>query len=63
MWDKLKVVNVEGAIHHRTDKAILFSTSGKRDDAVWLPKSAFEIYEEDGLIVLPEQMAIDKGLV
>lgn len=50
-----------------TDKAILVSETGEKDDAVWLPKSQIEI-ENDGhknfiTVTLPEWLAKDKGLV
>jgi len=62
---KSNIMDIDGAIHHQTEKAILFSTSGEADEAVWLPKSAVEFDEMNGLttIQIPEQLAIDKGLI
>ena len=62
---KSNIVDIEGAIHHRTEKAVLFSISGDRDDAEWLPLSVIEIDDSGDPVVvtLPEQIAIDKGLV
>ena len=54
--------------HAETAKAVLVSTTGFGDDAVWLPLSQIEIVQNrlnKGLfeITLPEWLAIDKGLV
>ena len=64
---KSNVVDLAGVVHHETDKAILFSETAHREDAVWLPKSQVEM-EYDGsrnfyTVTLPEQLALDKGLI
>lgn len=53
--------------HAETERAILVSETGNKDDAVWLPKSQVEI-ENDGYknfvtVTLPEWLAAEKGLV
>lgn len=62
---KSNIVDIDGAIHHITEKAILFSTDGVVFHAVWLPKSMIECDEELGVtsIQIPEQFAIDKELI
>jgi hypothetical protein len=64
---KSNVTDILGVIHHQTEKAVLFSDTGCRDDAVWLPKSAIE-FEPTGAIdhvelTLPVSMAQEKGLI
>lgn len=67
---KSYVVDLSVFIHYQTDKAYLVSDDGDRENAVWLPKSVVEI--EPGMensvgipvgITLPEDLAIEKGLV
>lgn len=52
-------------LHHETPLAILVSTDGDAENAVWIPKSACQ-YEKrrDGLyaVTMPEKLALDKGL-
>ena len=59
------IIDIEGTVHHRTDMAVLFSTSGERDDAEWLPNSQIELDDSSAIVVvtLPEQLALDKGLI
>lgn len=61
---KSNVIEIEGMAHYETGLAVLFSTTGENEDAVWLPKSQIEF---DGLgkttIVIPEWLATEKGLV
>ena len=60
------VIDLMVHVHHRTDKAVLVSDDGDRKGAVWLPLSAIEIEELPGgitQITLPEQLALDKGLI
>ena len=54
--------------HHRTDKAILVSDTGDKEDAVWLPFSQIEMEPVPGKsgfleITLPVWLAQDKGLI
>lgn len=62
---KSNIVDVEGMVHHQTKKAVLFSITGNRSDAEWLPKSQIEIENKHPIwtITLPEQLAVEKGLV
>lgn len=60
------VIDIDGAIEARTDKAVLFHT-GNKDEAAWLPLSQIEV-EETGVggivtVTLPEWLALDKGLI
>ena len=61
------LVDVDVIRHADTQKAVLVSLDGNENKAVWLPKSMIEIHwniKDDCFVVtLPEQMAIDKGLV
>ena len=62
---KSNIIDIDGAVHHRTEKAVLFSTDGNRANAKWLPLSQVEV--DGGLpiwtITLPEQLALDKGCI
>ena len=62
---KSHLVDIEVSVHRETEKAILVSLDGDKAKAVWLPLSRVEIhYQKRSLIItLPEQLAIDKGLV
>lgn len=65
---KSNLTDVEVMIHHATDKAVLVSADDNRDAAVWLPKSQIELEEKPiagraQIITLPENLAIEKGLV
>lgn len=61
----MRVVDIEGTVHHQTAKAILFSTDGVRGEAVWVPKSVAELEQEGAhwVLTIPENLAIEKGLV
>lgn len=64
---KSDLVDIEGMRHRTTERAILFSETGDKADAVWLPLSLIEI-ESRGTanhvtVTMPEWLAIDKGLV
>lgn len=65
------IIDIEVVLHNHTDKAFFVSTSGKHNDAVWIPKSLCEI-DHNGTylrrlhkvtLTLPERIAIEKGLV
>ena len=63
---KSNLVDLEGKIHHRTERAALFSLTGDRKDAVWLPLAVIEV--EGGefghvTVAMPEELAVEKGLV
>lgn len=66
MMSKSDLVDIEISRHAETDDAFLVSLTGKKDDAVWVPKSQVEMERRPralGLLTLPEWFAIDKGLV
>lgn len=63
---KSDLIDATMQLHHATDKAVLVSDDGDRDNAVWVPLSQCKI--ETGkrgivTITLPEWLAIEKGLV
>lgn len=62
-----ELADVTVQLHHETAKAILVSTDGDRDNAVWLPLSQLEIAERHAGgrldITLPTWLATDKGLI
>lgn len=61
-----KLCDLELHLHAETDKAILVSTDGNADDAVWVPKSQceYEIKKKNLILVtMPEYLATDKELV
>jgi len=61
MRDKLKIVDIEASLVHETDAARLFDVGN--DDNVWIPKSQHEWDPRDGVISLPENVALEKGLI
>lgn len=56
--------------HHKTDKAILISETGRKEDAVWVPLSQCQNEPEPEMtehsmeveICIPEWLAVEKGL-
>jgi hypothetical protein len=60
----MELVDVSVAVHHRTEKAILVSTDGNKQDAVWVPLSQVEIEDRGRYVVLtmPAWLAIEKRL-
>jgi len=54
------IIEVEGQVHHETEKAYLFSTDGEKK--VWLAKSMCE-WNGESIMELPEWVAVEKGLV
>ena len=65
---KSNIIDIDGAIEARTQKAVLFHT-GDKSEAALLPLSQIEIeIEETGVggivtVTLPEWLALDKGLI
>lgn len=60
------IVDLTVEMHAETDRAILVSDDGDKNNAVWLPKSQIEIDERKGKtleIQVPEWLAADKGLI
>lgn len=65
---KSDLVDLTVHVHHETDRAVLVSVDGNRSAAVWLPKTAIELERRRAApttadLTLPEQLAVDKGLV
>lgn len=64
---KSTVIDMQVHEHARTEKAILVSDDGDKDQAVWLPLSQVTVHDTDKSfirdLVLPEWLARDKGLI
>ena len=56
-------------VHYKTKNAICVSETGERNKAVWLPVSQVDISElrgggpNDYVVVLPQWLAYEKGLI
>jgi hypothetical protein len=61
----MRIIDIEGMVHNQTEKAILFSNDGNRANAVWLPLSQIEVGYAHPIwvVTLPEQLALEKGLI
>lgn len=61
---KSNIIDLDLHLHHETEKAVLVSEDGNKDNAVWLPLSQIEIESESGYVVvtLPEWLSLEKGL-
>lgn len=65
---KRELIDIAGCLHAETEKAILFSDSGEKKDAVWLAKSQIE-FERDPkrerfvTVTLPEWLALERELI
>lgn len=60
------LTDIEVRIHHATDRAVLVSTDGERDGAVWVALSMCEVETmPKGLatITMEQWLAEEKGLV
>lgn len=56
---------LSATLHRETDAALLISDNGRREDAVWIPKSLCEDINIIGgtvELIIPEWLATDKGL-
>lgn len=64
---KSDLVDVSVCRMAETEKAILVSDTGEKENAVWIPKSQCEIendgYENFVTVTLPSWLAKDKGLI
>ncbi len=63
---KFDKVEMDVTEHYRTERALLASDDGERDNAKWVPLSQIEITKEKGdqlTISLPEWLAKEKGWV
>ena len=63
-----EIIDRAGCLHAETEKAILFSDTADKKDAVCLPKSQVEYVHDGGqerfiTVTLPEWLAKDKGLI
>ena len=65
-----KLVDVECVVRRRTEKAVGVADGtmeGKgryeQEKIFWLPLSLVEVNEEDGVVVMPEWLAMREGLV
>jgi hypothetical protein len=61
-----ELVDLDMKLHHQTEKAVLVSDDGERDNAIWIPLSQCEVeHKKDGYVVvtMPEWLAKDKGLI
>ena len=62
---KSDLLDVTMQLHYRTDRAILVSDDGDKENAVWLPLSQVEVLpKNDGMVevTMPEWLAVEKGL-
>ena len=64
---KSNLIDIDVEVVHRTEKAVLVHT-GNKERSVWIPLSQCEIESNgafDGIetITLPEQLALEKGLI
>lgn len=55
------LVDIEADLIHQTDAAYLIKND--RGEKVWLQKSVVAYNEDDKVFTMPENYAIDKGLV
>lgn len=63
---KSDLVDVSVIVKHQTEKAILVISPFDDEKTIWIPKSQCELEMRDrlnGVLTLPEWLAIDKGLV
>lgn len=65
MNNKSDLIDVSLHWHGETAKAIKVSEDGRKDGAMWLPKSQieFERNGEEVTVTMPEWLAEDKGLI
>lgn len=57
---KSNVIDIEGRLKHQTPQAYLFNSDDDGED-YWIPKTQADY--ADGVLTLPEWLAIDKGMV
>jgi hypothetical protein len=63
---KSDLIDIDVSRHAETDKAWFVSTTGRKADAKWVPKSQAELEDKPTgvrVLTLPEWLAIDKGFV
>ena len=53
--------------HNHPSKQAIAISDGTMENGeekwFWLPRSQIEIYEEEGIVVMPEWLALEKGLI
>lgn len=59
---KSNVVDIDVIIVHQTERAVLVKESDGAE-GVWLPLSQVEVDTADGVVTLPEWLALEKGLI
>lgn len=60
------LVDLNLALHMKTERAILVSETGDEAKAVWLPLALCEVVprpRQAVVVTLPEWLAIEKGLI
>jgi hypothetical protein len=62
------LIDLDVHVYARTEKAVLVSADGVKENAVWVPLSQIEIEPHESLqriyvMTLPEWLATEKGLV
>jgi hypothetical protein len=59
------IIDVEVALHHETERAVLVSPIGTSAEKIWLPKSQVEIDTTGpvAVVTIRQGFAIEKGLV
>jgi len=64
---KSDLIDITVHVHVETAKAVLVSDNGRKEDAVWLPKSQIDLHPTaepfTREVTLPEWLAKDKGLI
>lgn len=56
---KSNLIDIPAELRAETPLAWLISTDG--DNRVWIPRSAAQL--EDGVLTIPEPLALEKGLI
>lgn len=63
---KSDLIDIDMQIFAETAKAVLMSDTGRKENAVWLPKSQIE-YDQASIgmvqVTMPEWLAKEKGLI
>lgn len=69
----IKLIDILVQLHHETkpeednEGAVLVSTDGNKESAVWIPKSQIEMETTrvpgQRFITIPDYMAVEKGLI
>lgn len=58
-----KIVDLDATLHAETELARGFKFDDDQVDLIWIPKSQHEWDEHDWVVSMPENVAIEKGLV